>query len=263
MKGALRWLGPGLVALACAVIGVVVASMVFPHPQQAATEAPVVVAVTTTATAHPSAQPAPVSSPLGINLAAHSVDDPASMWVVVNKRRPLDPQDYVPRGLVTLTVPGGGQMTKLAAAALKDMYDAAKADGAPFRASTAYRSYNFQKGLFAQYVAQSGVAKAETFSARAGYSEHQTGLTVDVYDPTGCHLQECYAKTASGAWLAKHAAEFGFIERYPKGYAEITGYKWEPWHWRYVGVELAEFMRDQHIATLEEALGLPAAPDYD
>jgi len=219
--------------------------------------------VTTTATAHPSAAPAPVSSPLGINLAAHSVDDPASIWVVVNKRRPLDPQNYVPDDLVTLKVPGGGQMTKLAAAALKDMYDAAEEDGAPFRASTAYRSYNFQKGLFADYVAKSGVAKAETFSARAGYSEHQTGLTVDVYDPKGCHLDTCYATTASGAWLAKHAADFGFIERYPKGSTSVTGYTWEPWHWRYVGVELAEYMRDQHVATLEEAFGLPAAPDYD
>jgi len=261
MTGVARWVWLGVAALLCAAAGVFAASLTTPDKDTRAE--PTTVRVTVTVTAHPSAAPAPVSSPMGINLAEHSVDDPASIWVVVNKRRPLDPQTYVPKELTTLSVPGGGQMTSVAAKALKAMYTAAKEDGAPFRASTAYRSYNFQKGLFSTYVAKSGVKKAETFSARPGYSEHQTGLTVDVYDPKGCHLDTCYATTASGTWLAKHAADYGFIERYPKGGTAITGYTWEPWHWRYVGVELARYMRDEHIATLEEVFGLPAAPDYD
>jgi D-alanyl-D-alanine carboxypeptidase len=129
--------------------------------------------------------------------------------------------------------------------------------------STAYRSYGQQAGIFNEYVASDGVERAETFSARPGYSEHQTGLSLDVYDPAGCHLQRCYAETKSGEWLSEHAAEFGFIERYPEGESSVTGYKWEPWHWRYVGVELAEYMRDEQISTLEEVFGLPSAPDYD
>ena len=78
----------------------------------------------------------------------------------------------------------------------------------------------------------------------------------------GARSSACFAETKSGKWLVVHAAEFGFIERYPEGATDITGYKWEPWHWRYVGVELAQYMRDEKIATLEEVFGLPAAPDY-
>ncbi|MCR6711734.1 MAG: M15 family metallopeptidase [Demequina sp.] len=133
-----------------------------------------------------------------------------------------------------------------------------------FGSSTAYRSFNFQKGLFSQYANQWGVAKAETFSARPGYSEHQTGFALDLYDlKGGCAHTECFADTKAGKWLVKHAADYGFIERYPEGESKVTGYKWEPWHWRYVGVELAQYMRDQKIETLEEVFGLPPAPDYD
>lgn len=264
MSGAARWLLAGVIAVACAAAGVLVASWVAPrtHPQAQVT--PVTVQVTTTATARPSADPAPVVSPPGINLSAHSIDDPSSLWVVVNKRRPLDPLGYEPSDLTGTGVPGGNELTEQAATALRAMYAAAKEDGAPFSVSTAYRSYNFQKGLFAQYVASDGVAKAETFSARPGYSEHQTGLALDVFDShEGCSLKKCFATTTAGKWLVKHAADYGFIERYPEGATDVTGYKWEPWHWRYVGVDLAQYMRDEGIVTLEEVFGLPAAPDYD
>jgi D-alanyl-D-alanine carboxypeptidase len=257
-----RWLVVGVLAAVCAGAGVLVASWLQPGSAPRASVTPVVVSVTTTATAHPSAAPAPVVSP-GINLAQYSIDDPTSIWVVVNKQRPIEPRQFEPANLRTITVPGGGQLTKPAQSALSKMYKAAKADDAPFIVSTAYRSYNFQKGLFRDYVASDGVKAAETYSARAGYSEHQTGLTLDVYDPAGCHLKKCYATTKSGKWLAAHAADYGFVERYPEGASAVTGYKWEPWHWRYVGVELAQYLRDQKIKTLEEVFGLPAAPDYD
>ncbi len=157
---------------------------------------------------------------------------------------------------------GGAQLTREAADALNAMYKAAKADGAPFLVSSGYRSYGLQKDVFAEYMAASGRKAAETFSARPGFSEHQTGLAVDVYDHTGCKDNACFAKTESGKWIAAHAVEYGFIERYPDGETATTGYIWEPWHWRYVGVELAQYMRGQGIVTLEQALGLPAAPDY-
>jgi D-alanyl-D-alanine carboxypeptidase len=262
VRDSARWLTAGVLAVVCAVAGVFVASIIAPRVEPRVTPSPVVVAVTTTATAHPSTDPAPVASPDGINLSQHSIDEAGSLWVVVNKRRPLSPLEYAPADLTTINAPGGGQLTAAAAAAVREMYLAASEAGAPFRTSTAYRSYNFQKGLFNQYVASDGVERAETYSARPGYSEHQTGLGIDVYDPSGCHLKKCFAETPSGKWLVAHAAEFGFIERYPEGATDITGYTWEPWHWRYVGVELAEYMRDQNIETLEELFGLPAAPDY-
>jgi len=263
MSGSGRWLVAVGLALGCAVAGVFVASLISPRVGVVATPSPVVVSVTTTATAHPSPVPAPVASPTGIDLTEHSIDEAGSLWVVVNKRRPLNPLEYEPADLTNVNAPGGGQLTAKAAAAVAEMYKGAQAAGSPFRMSTAYRSYNFQKGLFAQYVAQDGVAAAEGYSARAGFSEHQTGLGIDVYDPSGCHLKKCFAETASGKWLVAHAADYGFIERYPEGASNVTGYTWEPWHWRYVGVELAQYMRDQQISTLEEVFGLPPAPDYD
>lgn len=259
-RDALRWAGIAVMGIAFAVLGVMVAAWLTPAPPAAA---PVMVTVTTTATANPSAEPAPVVSPPGLDLSEHSIDDPGSIWVVVNKTRPLSPLTYEPGDLTGTGIPGGNQVTAETATHLRKMYAAAMDAGAPFAVSTAYRSYNFQKGLFAQYVASDGVAKAETFSARAGYSEHQTGLALDLYDvAAGCALKRCYAETKSGKWLVKHAADYGFIERYPEGASDVTGYKWEPWHWRYVGVDLAQYMRDQSIVTLEEVFGLPAAPDY-
>ena len=98
---------------------------------------PVVVAVTTTATAHPSPPPATVAPGPGINLSQHSVDAADSVWVVVNKQRPLDPIDYEPSDLTGTGVAGGGELTKEATAALRRMADAAAEDGSPFRVSTA------------------------------------------------------------------------------------------------------------------------------
>lgn len=264
MTGTARWLVVGLLAVACAVAGVFAASLIAPRVVAEPRITPVTVQVTTTSTANPSADPAPVASPVGINLSANSIDEPSSPWVVVNKQRPLDPIHFEPDDLVGSGIPGGNEVTAATAKALRTMYNAAREDGAGFGVSTAYRSYNFQKGLFAQYVASDGVAKAETFSARAGFSEHQTGLALDLYDlDGGCGLKRCFAQTSAGEWLVKHSADYGFIERYPDGSTEVTGYKWEPWHWRYVGIELAQYMRDQKIATLEEVFGLPPAPDYN
>jgi zinc D-Ala-D-Ala carboxypeptidase len=262
MHPSLRWIGAALVAITCAAAGVMVAAWVAPPREVRASPTPVVVEVTTTSTAHPLADPAPVASASGINLSEHSIDEAGSIWLVVNKQRPIDPIDYEPWGLRNVKAPGGRQLTDAAAKAYERMEAAARGDGIHLTVSTAYRSYNFQKGLFNDYANQHGVAKAETFSARPGYSEHQTGLSLDVDDGSGCHLRPCFGDTDAGKWLVAHAAEFGYIERYPEGATKITGYTWEPWHWRYVGTDLAQYMRDQRIETLEEVFGLPAAPTY-
>lgn len=264
MSDAPRWLAAAAVAAVSVTIGVGVAAAAS-WPRQGEPVAVVTVKVTHTSVVDPDPVVTPTPSPTepAFDMAAQSVDDAGSLWVVVNKRRPIDPLSYAPRDLVRLTVPGSGAMMRRAAAeALDRMSDAASKAGARFLVSTAYRSHSIQDGLYRTYVAQNGRAYADRVSARAGFSEHQTGLAVDVYDPAGCRLTACYANTKSGKWVAEHAPEFGFLVRYPDGEEEVTGYRYEPWHLRYVGTELAAEMRARGAATLEEFFGLPAAPDY-
>lgn len=194
------------------------------------------------------------------DLDARSIDDPASPWVVVNKRRPLDPETWVPPQLEP--VPGGGSMTPDAAAALVRMRDAAADAGAGFSIGSGYRSHGFQASLHADYVAQWGRERADTFSARPGYSEHQTGLAVDIYQSAACRLKPCFGDEPAGEWVAEHAHEYGFILRYPDGATDVTGYRYEPWHVRYVGVDLATHLREEGVETLEELFGLEPAPSY-
>ena len=112
-------------------------------------------------------------------------------------------------------------------------------------------------------LAQLGQAGADLTSARPGHSEHQTGLAVDISAvPATCALDQCFADTVQGKWLAKNAYKWGFVLRYPNKMTSITGYEFEPWHYRYVGVELATEMHTTGIKTLEQFFDLPAAPGY-
>lgn len=128
-----------------------------------------------------------------------------------------------------------------AAEALEELFFAAEADGIELVGISAYRSYERQKELFHYYAERDGKVKAQTYSALPGESEHQTGLAVDVAGKgSDCVVEDCFAQTEEAKWLAEHAWKFGFIVRYPEGKEEITGYKYEPWHLRYVGREMAE-----------------------
>ena len=111
-------------------------------------------------------------------------------------------------------------------------------------------------------VARDGIAAAETYSARPGHSEHQTGLAADLDDGSGCAFMACFGQTATGLWLRENAYRYGFILRYDDGQQPVVGYIYEPWHFRYVGVEVAAGMREAGIRNLEEYFGLPAAPSY-
>lgn len=113
-----------------------------------------------------------------------------------------------------------------------------------------FRSYQYQAQLYNQYVAIDGVEKADTYSARPGYSEHQTGLTIDMNTIT-----DAFGQTAEGKWIKDNCHKYGFIVRYPEGKESITGYKYEPWHIRYLGVELATKVYDSGL-TLEEYLNI-------
>ncbi|WP_267127705.1 M15 family metallopeptidase [Demequina gelatinilytica] len=211
----------------------------------------------------PTPEPSPTATAApAFDLTALSVDDPDSLWVVVNKRRPLDPLDYAPADLVDVSgVPGGATMREEAAAAMQGLYRAAEEADAAFSITTGYRDRGLQQYLYNGYVAESGQEAADRFSARPGYSEHQTGLAVDIR-AGACELEPCFADTAAGRYVAEHAWEHGFIVRYPAGAEDVTGYIYEPWHLRYVGARLAAHMHDEGIATLEELFSLKAAPEY-
>ena len=218
-------------------------------------------------TTEPTPEP-PASSPAeadGFDRARLSLDDPDSIWVISNKLRPLNPIDYTPGDLrMPNDVPNnnGQPLREAAATATEQLAAAAAAEGLQVRVLSAFRDYAYQVSLYDGYIARDGQAAADTYSARPGHSEHQTGLVVDFDDGGGCALQECFESTPAGAWLAEHGHEYGFVLRYPREKEHVTGFMYEPWHFRYVGVELATQLRESGIATLEEFFGLPDAGDY-
>ncbi|MGK0715663.1 M15 family metallopeptidase [Leucobacter sp. W1153] len=214
-----------------------------------------------TSAPEPTPEPAPAPAPA----PQPNLDDPNSITVVVNKQRPLQPAEWGPADLVMpqgIPNTNGQPLRAEAASALQQMYQSATAAGVPFIITSAYRDYWLQTSLFNNYAARDGVAAAETYSARPGHSEHQTGLAADLDDGSGCAFMSCFGETATGLWLRENAYQFGFILRYDNGQQPVVGYIYEPWHFRYVGVEIATDMRAKGIINLEEYFGLPAAPGY-
>ena len=211
--------------------------------------------------------PAPAASTIALPNAAtpipaHIVNnaDDADLWKIANKSRAFANPRYQPSDLRLVsvpTLPGRGQDERSLRAVLmpdlEKLVAAARAAGVTLRVGSGYRSYATQASLFASYVRQHGEAAASRFSSRPGHSEHQSGLAVDFAgaDQT-CWVDDCFERTAAGKWLAAHAHEYGFILRYPKGKEKITGYQYEPWHFRYVGRELAGALQQSGL-TMEEA----------
>ena len=196
-----------------------------------------------------------------------SIDTASSVWVLVNKRNALSPKSFVPSNLVVPSMPyaGGHTLRSDAAAALARMASASYSEGAGrIGIDTAYRSYATQKALYDRYLALRGRTWTDTWYLRAGYSEHQTGLTVDLL-PIGrsnCSINDCIDETPQGVWLARNAWRFGFILRYEKGRTSTTGVGFEPWHFRFVGTPLAKGYHDGGWHTYEQFLDEPAAPTY-
>lgn len=216
------------------------------------------------ATPTPTPTPTPTSS---FNKSAQSIDDPHSYWVVVDKLRPLNPQDYEASDLVQVPVPYVNQpfLRQAASDAVVAMFAAFNTEtGLSMQAQSAYRSYSTQVDVYQGWVSSLGQAGADLTSARPGYSEHQTGLAIDInaLPDQGCALEPCWGDTPHAKWLQANSWRFGFIVRYPADKTPITGYEYEPYHLRYVGVELATEMHNTGVTTLEEFFGLPAAPDY-
>ncbi|WP_223878298.1 M15 family metallopeptidase [Microbacterium radiodurans] len=189
------------------------------------------------------------------------------VWVVVNKLNALDPIDYWPEPQARaegVQRTSGGHMRSDVAGAVVELARAAEDEGAgAIGVNSGFRSFDLQTSTYRGYVGQLGQEGADLTSARPGYSEHQTGLAVDVVAcADGCGTIERFGGTAQSEWVAANAWRFGFIVRYGDGDTPTTGYEYEPWHLRYVGVDLARAYSDGGYRTLEDFFGLPAAPDY-
>ncbi|MFF1571429.1 M15 family metallopeptidase [Leifsonia sp. NPDC058292] len=219
----------------------------------------------------PSAErPTPTATPtptvIAFDKTAQSVDDPASPWVVVNKPRQLNPVGYVPADLVFpgVTYMNRQPMRQQTADALLALFAAGRAEaGLEFSVQSAYRAYDSQVRVYDDDVARNGRVYADTDTARPGHSEHQTGLAVDISAvPAKCSLDACFAQTPQGVWLAANAYRFGFLLRYPADKVAVTGFTFEPWHFRFVGVPLATELHRTGVTTLEEFFGVPGGTQY-
>lgn len=182
-----------------------------------------------------------------------------NLLVLVNKKNSLG-STFVPNDLVTVNVKTSNgissstkKMKKDAAKALEKMFSAAKKDKITLLLRSGYRSYATQKQLYSRNVASMGSTQANKVSAKAGLSEHQTGLSVDILSSDYGKLNEGFSKTKAYKWMSSNAHKYGFIIRYPKNKTDVTGYSFEPWHIRYVGIESATDIYSKNL-TLEEYL---------
>lgn len=171
--------------------------------------------------------------------------------ILVNKYYYLE-EDYVPANLEDLSnqyALNNMKMVKEAKDAFEEMSKEAKKNGLKIIAMSTYRDYAYQTNLYNNYVKKDGKEAADTYSGRPGFSEHQTGYAVDVYNDdksyTDFHLTEEFK------WMQENAKNYGFILRFPQGKENETGYQYESWHYRYVGLEAATYITEKNI-TLEE-----------
>lgn len=176
-----------------------------------------------------------------------TISDPDNILVLCNKYNAL-PSDYEPDDLTQVGY-SGIYMRKEAAENMYQMVLAAQSDGLKINLVSGYRSYDYQVDLYARHVRERGEAEADRVSARAGHSEHQTGLAMDLSNDWS--LEKYFEDTELFKWLSENDYKYGFILRYPKDKEYITGYDYEPWHYRYVGVEVATVIHNEDI-TYEE-----------
>lgn len=168
-------------------------------------------------------------------------------YILVNKYLYLE-KNYVPNNLELLDQEYSKKNMRLVRTAkdmFKKMYYSAKKDGYTIRVMSSYRSYDYQLNLYNKYKKSSSKEEADKYSARAGYSEHQTGLCIDIDDNQLNY--ENFDKSSSYKWMINNSYKYGFIERYPKDKENITGYIYEPWHYRYVGIDIAKYIHDNNI----------------
>ena len=181
----------------------------------------------------------------------HTLHNSTKINVLVNKNYKLK-ENYIPYDLVLLDTVyslNNKYLRKEAKYFFELMAKDAKKEGYTIIIVSAYRSYEYQKKLFSSYVENKGYEYALKCSAKEGHSEHQTGLAVDIADASLDY--DNFEFTKEFNWMKKNAYKYGFILRYPKAKYHITGFKYEPWHYRYVGIETAKYIYENNL-TLEE-----------
>lgn len=223
-----------------------------PTPTATATPEPTVAPTEVPATPEPT--PTPLSN---FDACVLDVERRPELTWVINKTRPL-PDGYAPDDLVVLAnelvVPGfeGRQLDAETAEHFADLIAAAADEGFDIRTRSTYRSFEEQTWTFAYWVEQLGQEQAERVSAMPGHSEHQLGTTADVATAAvGWQLSEALGTTPEGIWLFENAYRFGFAESYPIDGEPITGYSYEPWHLRYIGIACATTWHESDLTLVE------------
>ena len=170
--------------------------------------------------------------------------DDKSLFFLIDKKHTAT-SSYAPKDLVSLEKnrlfdlnKSGMKIRPEAYTALNEMAQAALNDGIRLLVSSAYRSYSYQENLFNHYVSVDGLEQAERESARPGTSQHQLGTAVDFGS-----ISDDFDKTQMGQWVYKNAADYGWSLSFPKGYEDVTGYRWECWHFRYLGKNACRFQQ--------------------
>ncbi|MGN1411998.1 MAG: D-alanyl-D-alanine carboxypeptidase family protein, partial [Oscillospiraceae bacterium] len=198
--------------------------------------------VTTTATTVDTSTDNSTDNIVTTTSTSDEITEPTYIYgvLVANKTYGL-PKDYDPYD---------GNIAPEVQSAFDKMSEDASNEGLTLYISSGFRSYDYQAQLYERYASKDGYDMADTYSARAGHSEHQTGLCFDLNT-----IDDSFAYTDEGIWVAENCYKYGFIVRYPKGKESITGYQYEPWHLRYLGVDLATKVYNSGLC-LEEYLGI-------
>lgn len=171
-------------------------------------------------------------------------DDDLSLYYLIDKKHNVG-SEYVPKDLKKLVQNQYYNISRNdlslrpdVEAALVEMAKGAKKDGITLLVSSTYRSYEYQKNLFQKWVRIDGLEEAERESAREGTSQHQLGVAIDFGN-----IEDSFIETKQGKWLNEHCEEYGWSLSFPQGYEDVTGFRWECWHFRYIGVEACEFQK--------------------
>lgn len=192
-----------------------------------------------------------------------NVTEPNDLLVIVNKYYKLS-NNFVPKDLVRIDTTYAVDNDRWVIPVVKQNFEKMASDmkklNLTIQAKSAYRSYQTQVILYNNYVQTNGKVSADTFSARAGYSEHQTGLAVDVRADTGNY--GTFEQSKEYKWMVVNAHTYGFILRYPKNKTDITGYKFESWHFRYVGKDIAKYIYENNL-TFDEYYAMTIANKKD
>lgn len=181
----------------------------------------------------------------------NTIYSPTSYDYIINKNNKLE-KEFIPDDLENISLMFSlkdKKLRKCAKVAFENMARDAKKEGYNIVAVSAFRDYNYQEKLFLGYKEKKGTYYAELCSARPGHSEHQTGLSVDIADLSLDY--DNFENTKEFNWVKNNAYKYGFILRYPKAKFHITGFKYEPWHYRYVGIDIAKYIFLNNL-TLEE-----------